>query len=176
MPPDKDERASPRKGEFWLGCLIPSVVVLLLLVGLPYAFLAFAFWAVEGSWDFEGRNNLRYWLFVKGTRVERLGLIAPTQAPASYSVRLQEGNFPGWTVVIYRSTAEPDAVAKAYAQRCREMGLKITRGPEPNRYGDEENGASLVCEIEPYLDAEFHAGRKPGETTSEVSMRVWGDD
>lgn len=167
---DQDSKASR------FGCLIPLGMVLLVLVGLPYAFFAVLFWAVEGSWDFEGRSGLRYWVFVKGTRVDRLGLVSPTEAPPKYSVSLQEGTFPGWTVVIYRSNAEPEAIVAAYAKRCGEMGLKITSGPEPKTYDGEESGASLVCEIRSYIDAEFYAGRKPGELTTKVSIRVWGDD
>jgi hypothetical protein len=35
---------------------------------------------------------------------------------------------------------------------------------------------ALVCEIKPYIDAEFQAQRKPGEASTEVGLRVWGDD
>lgn len=158
------------------GCLIPLGTALLLLVILPLGFLAFIFWAVDGSWDFEGRGGVRYWVFVKGSRLDRLGLIQPTDAPGRYSVRLQDGNFPGWTVLTYRSTATPEAVIDAYAQRCREMGLKITRGPHPQASDGKAGGVALVCEISPYIDAEFHAERKPGEGATEVGLRVWGND
>jgi hypothetical protein len=161
---------------FRFGCLIPLGIALLGLVVLPYSFIAFLFWAAEGSWDFEGRDNWRYWTFVKGSRTERLGLIAPADKSAKYSVRLQEGNFPGWTVVIYRSMAAPDAIAEAYAKRCREMNFKVTRGPQPRVLEDDETGAELECEIEPYLDIQVYAGRKPGDATSAVSLRVWGSD
>ena len=158
------------------GCLIPLGIALLVLVVLPYSFIAFLFWAAEGSWDFEGRDNWRYWAFVKGSRTEQLGLIAPADKSAKYSVSLQEGNFPGWTVVIYRSLAAPDAIAEAYAKRCRELNLKVTRGPEAKTEPDGAAGVTLVCEIRPYIDAEFYAERKPGDATTQVSMRVWGSD
>lgn len=158
------------------GCLIPLAAALLLLIILPFGFFAFVFWAVDGSWDFEGRGGWRYWVFVKGSRLEQLGLVEPTEHPGKYSVSLQEGNFPGWKVLTYRSVAMPETIAEAYAKRCRVMNLKVTRGPQPQLLKGDEIGAELVCEIEPYLDAEFYAGRKPGETTSEVGIRVWGDD
>ena len=158
------------------GCLIPLGTALLVLVVLPYSFIAFLFWAADGSWDFEGRSGWRYWLFVKGSRTEQLGLISPADKPAKYSVSLQEGNFPGWTVVIYRSMAAPGVTAEAYVKRCRAMGLTITRGPEPKSEQDGAAGVTLVCEIRPYIDAEFYAEQKAGETTTEVSMRIWGSD
>lgn len=159
-----------------LGCLIPLGTALLVMVVLPYSFIALLFWAADGSWDFEGRDNLRYWLFVKGSRTDRIGLVSPTGTPPRFSVSLQDGNFPGWTVVTYRSKAAPDIIVETYAGRCRAMGLKVTRGPQPRALEGDETGAALTCEIEPYLDAEFYAGRKPGETGSAVSIRVWGSD
>jgi hypothetical protein len=164
-----------RKVASRFGCLIPLGTALLLLVILPFGFFAFGFWAADGSWDFEGRDGIRYWVFVKGSRLERLGLIEPTDEPGKYSVSLQDGNFPGWTVLTYRSVAPPEAVIGAYAKRCQDMGLKITRDPEPKTDG-KDSGVSLVCEIRPYIDAEVHAERKPGDTITEVGIRVWGDD
>lgn len=158
------------------GCLIPLGTALLVLVVLPYGLIAFLFWAAEGSWDFEGPGGWRYWMFAKGSRLDRLGLVSPAPAPPQYSVSLQEGNFPGWRVLSYRSTASPEAIVGTYAQRCREMKLKITRGPQPKVHDGDETGAELVCEIEPYLDVEVYAGRKTGAITSEVGVRVWGSD
>jgi hypothetical protein len=165
-----------RKPASRFGCLIPLGTALFLLVILPFGFFAFIFWAVEGSWDFEGRGGIRYWVFVKGSRLDRLNLIEPTGEPGKYSVSLQDGNFPGWRVLTYRSKASPEAIVEVYAKQCREMGFKITRGPEREAGGSETSGVSLVCEIVPYIDAEFWAERKPGETTTQVAIKVWGDD
>jgi hypothetical protein len=158
------------------GCVIPLGSALLLLVVLPYSFIALLFWAADGSWDFEGRSGWRYWMFAKGSRLDRLGLVSPAPRPPKYSVSLQEGNFPGWRVLSYRSTAAPDLVVETYAQRCREMKLRITRGPQSKVHEGDEAGAELVCEIEPYLDVEVYAGRKPGSAEAEVGVRVWGGD
>jgi hypothetical protein len=165
-----------RKVASRFGCLIPLGTALLLLVILPFGFFSFVFWAADGSWDFERRDKVRYWVLVSGSRLEQLGFVAPEQTPSPrYSVSLQDGNFPGWKVLTYRSAATPDAIVEVYAKRCQDMGLKITRGPEPKIDG-KDSGVSLVCEIRPYIDAEVHAERKPGETTTEVGVRVWGDD
>lgn len=158
-----------------LRSLIPLGTALLLMVLLPFLFFAALFWAAEGSWDFEGRSGLRYWVFVKGSRLDRLGLVAPVQdPPPKYSVSLQEGTFPGWKVLAYQSTATPRAIIAAYAERCQALGLRVTKRTEPA--DDDDSIASLVCEIEPYLDAEFRAERKPPATTTKVGLRVWGSD
>jgi hypothetical protein len=165
-----------RKAPSRFGFLVPLATALLLMVILPFGFLAFVFWAADGSWDFEGRDGVRYWVFVKGSRLERFGLIEPTNEPGKYSVSLQDGTFPGWSVLTYRSTAMPEAVIAAYAQRCREMGLKITREAHSKPDDGTAGGVALVCEIKPYIDAEFQAQRKPGEVSTEVGLRVWRDD
>lgn len=165
-----------RKAASRFGCLIPLATALLLVVILPFGFLAFAFWTADGRWDFEGRDGVRYWVFVKGSRIDRLGLVEPTNEPVKYSVSLQDGTFPGWTVLTYRSAAMPETVIDGYAQRCREMGLKITREPYAKADDGTAGGVALVCEIKPYIDAEFNAERKPGEASTEVGLRVWGDD
>src|SRR5262245_48613690 len=100
------------------GCLIVAGAIFTFFVVVPYALLAFAFWAADGSWDFEGDNRWRYWWFVKGGRAEKLGLIAPTDKLVKYSFRGSDGNFPGWTVVMYESKAAPDEIIDAYAKRC----------------------------------------------------------
>ena len=117
-----------------------------------------------------------HWLLVKGSRLDRLGLVAPATAPARYSVRFQEGTFPGWRVVGYYSSASPADIIAVYAGRCTAMGLRITRREPVSRTaaGDEE--AFLECEIEPYLDVQVSAERKVSATLSGVSMRVWGSD
>jgi hypothetical protein len=163
-----------RKVASRFGFLIPLGTALLMLVILPFGFVAFGFWAADGSWDFEGRDGIRYWVFVKGSRLDRLGLVEPTEQPGKYSVSLQEGNFPGWKVLTYHSVAAPESGIGAYAKRCQDIGLKITRGPEQAVGG--ESGVSLFCEIRPYIDSEFHVERKADAIATEVSIRVWGDD
>jgi hypothetical protein len=151
--------------------------VLAIIVALPYAFLWTLFWLASESWDFEGNSGLRHWLLVKGSRLDRLGLVAPTSSPPRYSVSFQEGTFPGWRVLVYVSSAPPPAIVAAYAERCGAMGLKVTKREVSVANNDAEaTEATLVCEIEPYIDAEFHAERKPLAADSKVSVRVWGSD
>jgi hypothetical protein len=157
--------------------LLGAGCVLAMIVALPSAFLWTLFWMASGSWDFEGDKGLRHWLLVKGSRLDRLGLVAPTSSVPRYSVSFQEGTFPGWRVLVYNSSASPPAIVAAYAERCGAMGLKVTERKASVASNDADaTEATLVCEIEPYLDAEFHAKRNALAPVSEVSVRVWGSD
>ena len=154
------------------GCLVAIGVILTIFVGFPYAFLAFAFWAADGSWDFEGDGNFRYWLFVSGKRAEKLGLVAPTEKPVKYSVSGSDGNFPGWTIVQYESKAAPADVIAAYAKRCENLKAKVTERPDEPKEGTI--AARIECEFAGYLTADFYAERTSSSPLTEVGLRVWG--
>jgi hypothetical protein len=154
------------------GCLVVIGTILLLFVGLPYAFLAVVFWAVDGSWDFEGNKNFRYWMFVAGKRAEKLGLVAPADKPVKYSFRGSDGNFPGWTIVQYESKAAPAEIIDAYAKRCESMKAKVTERPAEPKEG--RTAARIECEFTGYLTAEFFAERTSSAPLTEVGLRVWG--
>ena len=170
------ERSAASSALAWMRSLLPALSVVALLAVVPYALLCTQFWAASGSWDFEGSGGLKRWLLVTGSRLDQLGFVAETTAPARYSVRFQEGTFPGWRVVGYASTASPADIIAAYADRCIAMGLRITvREPARSTVpGNQE--ATLVCEIERYIDAEILAERKVSATVTNVSLRVWGSD
>lgn len=177
QPPASESAPSPAASHV-RGCLyllIPAGVVLLFFVVIPFSLIAFAFWAADGDWHFEGRG-FRYWLFVKGSGLERLGLIEPGPAPARYSIGLQEGNFPGWSNVRYDSTAQPFDVVLAYAERCRAMRFAVIDGPRADSTEDGGNAALLKCEIEKYHDVEVYAERKDNAALTQVGVRVWGSD
>ena len=160
------------------GCLyalLPVALAGLMFLVVPYLLIATLFWAADGDWRFEGRG-FRYWLFVKGSRLERLGLIEPGPAPVRYSIGLQEGTFPGWSVMQYDSAAQPFAVAETYAKRCRALKLAIIDGPRADSTEEGGNAALLKCEIEKYLDVEVYAERKDGAALTEVGVRVWGSE
>ena len=149
-------------------------VALVLMVALsPFLLIAFAFWAADGAWRFEGDSGVRYWMFVQGTRLERLGFVERA-GPPRYSISLQEGNFPGWSILSYDSNAQPAAILATYAQHCNDMSLKVTKGPIVSEYNADT--LILVCEIEKYLDAEFAAKQKPPPELTHVTLRVWGSD
>jgi hypothetical protein len=155
----------------WSWVVWPVVILLVLLIS-PAGLMMFAMWMSSDSWDFAGQG-WRYWAFVKDTRIDRLGLVDATDKPVEYSVSFEEGTFPGWKIASYASTASPAAIMTTYTKRCQEMQLKIT---EPSAANPDASEASLTCEIEPYIDAEFSAERKPGDAATSVTMRVWGDD
>lgn len=160
-----------------LGCLQTLLVaggILALLAAVPYAMLWTLFWSASGSWDMEGNGNLRHWLLVKGSMLDRLGVVAQTEKPASYSVRFQEGTFPGWRVIAYESAASPQDVVATYAERCGALALRVTRRAPAVGSGADREALFLECEIEPYLDVQVVAERKVSATVTEISMRVWG--
>jgi hypothetical protein len=130
------------------------------------------FWATEGAMEFEGQSGVRHWLFIKGKWIDRLGLVEQA-GPARYSVSLPEGTFPGWANLTYDSSAPPATILHTYAERCRKLGLKITKAPAVSEYGA---WMYLECEIEKYIDAQFVAERKPPAELTEVRLRVWGRD
>lgn len=157
-----DRRTRRRR---WLTRAAIVSVLALAIVG-PFAMIGLVLWAANGSWEFTG--GWRYWMLVTGSRLESLGLVQPTGIP-EYSVSLEEGNFPGWSNVGYRSTAEPAAIIAAYQQRCRALGFKVVEEKAEAGVRSE-----LTCEMETYLNAEFVAERRPSETHSQVHVRVWG--
>ncbi len=135
---------------------------------IPLALVATAFWAADGSWDFEGRG-IKYWIFVQGARLEALGIVEPVGA-VKYSISLQEGTFPGWNIAIYESAAQPEKIIAAYGERCSQMKFKIIENkPDPRR-------AEMTCEIEKYLNIEILAERDANAPTSKVFLKVWGSE
>jgi hypothetical protein len=155
--------------------LLTAVSVLAVMVVLPVAFVATAFWAADGSWDFEGRG-VRYWMFVQGTRLERLGIVEPTASPVKFSISLQEGNFPGWNIAAYESAAQPDKIISVYAERCSQMKLKIIENKSGRNPGTGALRAEMTCEIEVYLNVEILAEREPSAAVSKVFVKVWGSE
>jgi len=138
----------------------------------PVLLIAFGIWMSSGSWDFEGRGAY-HWAFVRGSRLDSLGLVGATAAPARFSVSFEEGTFPGWKTVTYASVAAPAEVASAYAARCRELGFRVVeRLPQPP--AADAARVELTCEIEPYINVEMLAERTTATASTRVWLRVWG--
>jgi hypothetical protein len=152
---------------------VAAVFAVAVVLATPVGLLWVLFWAADGAWEFEGQSGVRHWLFIKGKWIDRLGLVEHV-GPARYSVSLQEGNFPGWAVLTYDSGAAPATILHTYAERCRKLGLKVTKEPAVWEHGAD--GMYLECEIETYIDAQFVAERKPPAELTQVSLRVWGRD
>lgn len=169
-------RAAAGATPAWLRPLAVVTSILALLTAGPYGFLWLLFWAASDSWDFEGSDGFKRWLLVKGSRLDTLGVVAQTSRPARYSVRFQEGTFPGWRVVQFDSLASPPDIVAVYADRCRAMGLRITEHEPARNSAPRREEAMLVCEIETYIDVQIVAERMASATISEVSVRVWGSD
>lgn len=152
------------RGRAWV------VILFLLAIMLsPLAFIALAFWVASGSWEFEG-TGIRHWLLVKGSTLEQLGIVSPTDGPPRYVVRIQEGTDPGARSVAYDSSALPSEVIAAYAERCHAMDLAIKKQEADER----TTKAVLVCEGNPDVpfsdDVWVSAERDPGATTTSVGV------
>lgn len=157
---------------FLLRLVFAIGVALTLMLAVPFALIAAGFWATDGAWNFEGRG-FKYWMFVQGSRLERLGAIEPFGA-VKYSISLQEGTFPGWSIASYGSEALPEKVVAAYGERCKKMNLKIAE----NKIEQKQNAtrAEMTCKIEVYLDVEIVAERELSASTTKVVVKVWGSE
>src|SRR5262249_7092690 len=149
--------------------LLATVLVAAMLV--PFLPLI-AIWMSPQTGGSEG-GGLRYWLFVKGSRLERLGFIAPHDASPHYTIQTAEGTFPGSSHVSYASRAMPPEIIAHYEARCRAMGFVITR---QKARADTPETHELTCEIEPYLEVEVAASRSQGTHRSQVAVKVWGSE
>lgn len=157
---------------FLLSLAIAIGAALFVALVIPFALIATAFWAAEGSWDFEGRG-FKYWMFVQGTRLERLGTIEPV-GTLKYTIRLGEGNFPGWNIAVYESAAAPEKIIATYAERCTQMKFRIVENKSEQK--SDSIRAEITCEIEKYLDVEILAERETAATATKVFIKVWGSE
>lgn len=167
-PPSAPRASWPRRlRAVGLGAALMGSVLL-----VPYVALAALFWAADGAWEFAG-PGLRHWIFVRGSRLDRLGLVEPVaDADVRYSISLQEGTFPGWSIAMYQSTAAPEEVSRAYAGRCAAARYKVIAHAPPT---GPDKPAELTCEIEPDIHVEMTAARAPGASATRVWIKVWGD-
>ncbi len=157
---------------FLLSLVFTIALVLSVALAVPFGIVALGFWAADGAWEFEARG-FKYWLFVKGSRLERLGTVEPIGA-VKYSISLQEGTFPGWNIATYESNAAPEKIAAAYGERCKQMNLKITEDKLEQK--QSATRAEMICQIEVYLDVEIVAERELGGSATKVVVKVWGSE
>ena len=138
LPNAPDARPAParvRGGNGWALLLLAAIVL------SPPTLVAVGFWAASAPWEFAGAG-LKHWVLVKGTTIDRLGLISATSTAVRYVVRIQEGTDPGAITMHYDSDALPIDVIAAYAKRCRTMGLAIKK----QAASEGAVTGTLVCE------------------------------
>ena len=68
-----------RRRRSWV--IWPALILLLLLIS-PLGLIMVGMWMASDSWDFTGQG-WRYWAFVKGTRIDRLGLVDLSTSPSN---------------------------------------------------------------------------------------------
>lgn len=124
--------------------------------------------SLPDRYDFQGQG-WAYWLLVRNSNADRIGLVEPSPTlPVAYSISFQEGTFPGWTVVDYRSDASPARIHETYRERCGALRFPVTRSETTNVT------SFLTCEMVRYLDIEVSAERKADDPLTQVTVRVWG--
>jgi hypothetical protein len=108
-------------------------VVLSFFVGLAAAgFAAFALlaWLAWESHEFGGRD-LRYLVFVRGTLLERVGVIDAQPGTVVYGGQGRDGTASGRASARYTSSVEGQIVLTHFVERCKALGLHVTvREPE----------------------------------------------
>jgi hypothetical protein len=103
-------------------------IIMLCFAGLAtagVAVLALGAWLAWNSHDFSPRD-LRYLLFVRGTLLERIGVIDAEAATLRYGGQGRDGNAPGYTRANYKSKLEPVPLLTRFATRCEALGLRAT--------------------------------------------------
>lgn len=143
--------------------LVGATVVLLAgLMISPFALFAGAIWLSDRTHRF-GPYDPRYWLLVRGTSIDRLGVLAPEHGSISYAARGQDGNSPARVHVTYTTRMEPGQVIDAYHSRCQALRLQA-RSHAPD-------AARLECSAVDGDEIGIAAQRRGGIT--EVSLGGW---
>ena len=88
-----------------------------------------------------GPYDPRYLVFVRGTRTERIGLVAPEPGSVAYEAEGADRPGVGFLHTRYRTKASPDALLAAFAAGCARLGLKVEPGwTEPPPEGERRLG------------------------------------
>lgn len=101
------------------------------LAALGFAALALLTWLAWNSHEF-GPRDLRYLLFVRGSLIERVGVIDAQPGTLVYGGQGRDGNAPGFVRAQYISPVEGKLLLIRFAERCRALGLHANvREPKP---------------------------------------------
>lgn len=104
------------------GLATVALTGLVALVASPFLLLAGAFWLSDHTHEF-GPYDPRVLLLVRGTTVDRLGLIRAQRGSIAYAARGQDGTSPARVHVTFTTPEEPSRVIETYRQRCQNAGL-----------------------------------------------------
>lgn len=128
--------------------VVMSLFVALGAVGVA-AFAVLA-WLAWDEHEF-GENDPRYLVFVRGTLIERIGVIDAQPGTVVYRGQSRDGNAPPFLRARYTSSIGASELFERFAARCRELSLQVRPREQPS-----SDGARLLsCGVEGKDD--FHA-------------------
>jgi hypothetical protein len=138
--------------------VVVSIFVGLAATGVA-AFLVVA-WLAWESHTF-GPKDLRYLVFVRGSLMERVGIIAAQPGTLIYRGQGRDGNAPGYVRAEYASPLEASALFARFVERCRLLGLQVKQRAQVSTEG--ERAAS--CGRRDDDDYHVHMSVLPGSPT-----------
>jgi hypothetical protein len=115
----KREPKKPLTGLQAFGIIVACFVC---LIAAAVAVLALLTWLAWNSHQF-GPRDLRYLLFVRGTLIERVGIIDARPDTLVYGGQGRDGNAPGYARADYISPVEANALLARFVERCGALGL-----------------------------------------------------
>lgn len=140
--------------------------VMSFFVGLAAAgFAAFALlaWLAWESHEF-GPKDLRYLLFVRGTLIERVGIIDAQPGTLMYGGQGRDGTAPGYARARYTSSVEAGALLARFIERCKALGLYVKLGDQTSPDGTRSTSCGREAKDDFHVGITVREGR-PTEVT-----------
>lgn len=100
-------------------------VFLSFVVGLAAAGLAVFVVLAWLAWDRHefGPKDLRYLLFVRGSLIERIGILHAQPGTLTYVGQGRDGDAPGFVRAQYTAKVDADVLMARFLERCKALGL-----------------------------------------------------
>jgi hypothetical protein len=127
----------PRRRGFIVGLIAAPAALLALGVG--------AMAMMTSDIEFQS-GGVSEWLFVRGTMMDRLGVVAPN-GPVSYMSRPQDGTATENKSARYVSRNSAPEVIDAYDRACRTQGFSAVKRTDPNAT-NKQTDYTLACDGE----------------------------
>ncbi len=140
------------------------------LAAAGFAAFALLAWLAWESHEF-GPRDLRYLLFVRGTLIERVGIIDARPGTLVYGGQGRDGTAPGYARARYTSSIEASALLARLIDRCKALGLQVKVSDQTSPDGSRSANCGRAA------NDDFHVGITVREgPPTEVSMGEDLDD
>jgi hypothetical protein len=127
----------PRKAKEPLTDLRAFGVLMSFFVGLAvvgFATFVLLAWLAWESHAF-GPRDLRYLVFIRGTLIERVGIVHAEPGTVRYGGQGRDGDAPGHARAHYTSPVAANVLLTRFAERCRAIGLQVKLSEQPSPDG-----------------------------------------